>query len=75
MDDSLDVRHRPPGRSSCHGCRFWQLLATNPIQGECRRHAPSPDGSASVHPMAAWPVTNSHDWCGEFAERAQLDQV
>ena len=50
----------------CRSCRSWCPLAGNPDQGECRRYAPRPAISNSVHMLAGWPVTNSGDWCGEF---------
>jgi hypothetical protein len=53
-------------RGRCECCRYWHRLDTNPGQGECRRHAPSPEAFESIHMMAAWPVSNGDDWCGEF---------
>lgn len=61
----------------CDRCRFWHsegldLLdeaAKHPedIWGECRRRAPLPvvyEGEQS--PVAEWPGTAGHYWCGEF---------
>lgn len=59
MPDSPDRR--------CADCRYWLRLETNPSQGECRRYAPHPEAFESVHMIATWPITNPHDWCGEFA--------
>ena len=64
MTDPTDALN-PQGR--CRRCRYWSSLAGNPDQGECRRFAPRPAVSSSVHMLAAWPVTNSDDWCGDYA--------
>ena len=53
---------------TCSRCRYWHRLEANPNQGECRRYAPRPDAFESIHMMATWPITNEHDWCGEFSE-------
>ena len=47
-------------------------IETNPTQGECRRYAPRPEAFESIHMMAAWPITNINDWCGEFGARDQV---
>ena len=52
--------------SVCAICRFWEPLEDNGFQGQCRRHAPEPQVTDSVHVLAVWPVTNAQDWCGEF---------
>jgi hypothetical protein len=54
-------------RRVCEHCGHWQRLENNPSQGECRRYAPRPMTAESLHMMNFWPVTNAHDWCGEFA--------
>ena len=56
-------------QARCRRCRHWSPLAGNPEQGECRRFAPRPAVSSSVHMLASWPVTNGDDWCGEFVAR------
>jgi len=54
----------------CAICMFWEPLKENGFQGQCRRHGPRPEVTDSVHVLAAWPVTNARDWCGEFAAKA-----
>jgi hypothetical protein len=53
----------------CAVCGFWEPLEDNRFQGQCRRRAPKPQVTESVHVLAVWPVTNARDWCGEFAPR------
>jgi hypothetical protein len=62
--------HERDPSSCCVSCRHWQRIDTNPNQGECRRYAPRPEAFESIHMMAAWPITNVDDWCGEFSERS-----
>jgi hypothetical protein len=56
----------------CETCRFWYLVTD---EAECRRHAPLPvqtdqlpDGQNTDADgyRAVWPITNNHDWCGEY---------
>jgi hypothetical protein len=48
-------------RGICKACRFWDNA--NGQVGYCKRRSPSvsPQGSA------AWPMTGSQMWCGEFS--------
>jgi hypothetical protein len=55
--------------SVCAICAYWQPLEESSFQGQCRRHAPRPEVSDSVHMLAAWPVTNAQDWCGDFSAK------
>lgn len=46
---------------SCDSCTHWADLGDE--VGQCRRHAPRPRTSIDD---VRWPVTESHDWCGEW---------
>jgi hypothetical protein len=54
----------------CLHCRYWQPLEANPSQGGCHRWAPRASTEEPLHPTVSWPVTDRHDWCGEFRDRA-----
>lgn len=47
-------------RGACKRCQFWDNA--NGQVGYCHRRAPgiNPQGNP------AWPMTSSHEWCGEF---------
>lgn len=56
---------------SCEDCEYWQDLENEPA-GECRRYAPHAKRSMdAVRAVAAWPLTHTHDWCGEFSRRRE----
>ena len=54
---------------ACAVCSYWLPMEDNGFQGQCRRHAPRPEVTDSVHMLAAWPVTNARDWCGDFSAK------
>jgi hypothetical protein len=47
----------------CGACIFWDAAAEQPEHGRCRARPPA---ALTVTGHAAWPVTRSTDWCGEF---------
>jgi hypothetical protein len=58
----------------CATCGAWEHLAgyvpgQNCIypQGECRRRAPG-----KIPGSRSFPMTNSHDWCGQFSRASSL---
>ncbi len=51
---------------SCATCRFSS--GTNGIVN-CKRHAPFKGRESS---MAAWPLVQSGDWCGDWEEKKGL---
>ena len=54
--------------ATCEFCRFWLLMFPDQEIGECRRHAPPAYHRAPSETLrdAAWPLTCSEEWCGEF---------
>lgn len=50
----------------CEKCRFWER-GYEPQKGNCRRRSP-----VLCEGMNQWPVTESHDWCGEFEMREDV---
>lgn len=74
MPENVSSAETPP-EEFCHGCRYWQLIGDEFLDGECRRHAPRLSGMAAPHgdaihqdpKWAMWPTTFRDDWCGEFA--------
>jgi hypothetical protein len=58
---------------TCWTCRFWTRnngRTTTDTDAECRRHAPRPtlyrdEGGETPAINAAWPATDSDDWCGD----------
>jgi hypothetical protein len=60
------------GKPSCGSCRFWQFVGEAEedaeTMGDCRRYAPRPTKNDDLFAVAYWPMTNAHDWCGEYAE-------
>ena len=57
-------------RMACRFCYFF-MMRRNGDGGDCRFHAPRPDGEGS---MAIWPEVMSEDWCGSYlrANEAEL---
>ena len=47
----------------CNKCLYWDGM--NGDVGDCRRRSPVMvlDGT---WPRATWPISKSHDWCGEW---------
>jgi len=64
----------------CDTCRFWTRdygRLTSESDAECRRHAPAPmlypNTTLDVaFPVAAWPITEADDWCGEHQAMLQV---
>ena len=70
----------------CHNCNWWVRVQLG--LGTCHHHAPS--GTVPIVPLppeaaavniafktgkAAWPVTASDEFCGDFQERLGIDPV
>jgi hypothetical protein len=65
------------GTPGCPNCQFWEALHGERLRGNglCRRHAPVRQWSFATDALEAamgrvtrvsWPITNEHDWCGEY---------
>ena len=56
----------PTGHGTCDGCIFWN------DHGRCHRNAPRPSTPNELEDAdwnvdsTVWPVTDAHDWCGEY---------
>lgn len=48
----------------CANCAYWADLGDG--IGQCRRYAPRP---RSITDTVVWPITEEHDYCGEFEEQ------
>lgn len=51
----------------CFSCRHFDELADE--KGKCRLRAPlavAPDHEDTDLPLAAWPIVERLDWCGEW---------
>lgn len=67
-----------PAGGTCLICR-WAVPGPRGQLGQrfCRRLpptvttflVPTPDGRASPHSHSAWPLVETTNWCGEFADR------
>ena len=59
-------------RDTCRTCRFWSvpLKDRDTVEyGLCRRRAPALEaGEEQRGPFAAWPLSDSDQWCGEHEE-------
>jgi hypothetical protein len=73
------MKHRETVRI-CADCRYWhedRFVDHHEREGQCRRHAPGPvavpfdtcEETAGPFPIAYWPLTAHHDWCGDFKKR------
>ena len=51
----------------CENCKFFDKAGT---VGWCRRRAPEMDQTAGTGSNARWPFLESHQWCGEFQQKA-----
>ena len=58
---------------SCETCCFWQRLDLGMDIGECRYRAPSP--RASQTSTTSWPITTDDDWCGDWDETGDDDEL
>jgi hypothetical protein len=73
----------------CDECRFWVADEKMGGSGECHRHAPLPqlkraieDGEEPSYLTSndnfvadvVWPLTGSHDFCGEFISNGHSDK-
>lgn len=65
-----DAAPPPAPERACYLCRFWGPDADpEATLGECRRRAPAAIpviGTSEVAAGAVWPITECHDWCGDF---------
>ena len=52
---------QPATPANCAACAFWRRLREH--EGLCARHAP--ETSIRAEEPAHWPLTHSHQWCGE----------
>jgi len=48
---------------ACRMCRYWQPNDGTELRGECRYNLP-------VVGLDLWPLTDSTDWCREFAHHS-----
>jgi hypothetical protein len=58
------VMAKPVG--SCGACDYWDALDESD-HGRCRARPPT---VVTAQGHAAWPVTASSDWCGEYKSTA-----
>ena len=63
------------GKFACSACRWWDLRPIEGVEadsvqavGFCRCHPPT----RRENGVGAWPITFGNDWCGEYAERAEV---
>jgi hypothetical protein len=52
---------------TCGGCAFWEVSDGDPNSGRCRARPPT---ALTPQGHAAWPMTASSDWCGEYKSPA-----
>jgi hypothetical protein len=54
-------------KQECLNCHYWSG-ESHGQKAECRRRAPDPAW------LGTWPLTESFDWCGEWAPLDWLDE-
>ena len=64
--DGVDVPPIPLTKACCGTCSYGKQQS--PVALTCRKYAPRPSIGQKT-PIAAWPIVETHDWCGEFKLR------
>lgn len=57
----------------CAQCFYWQSFSSNPAKGTCRHDAPLAYVGPEAPGDAIWPVTEGHEWCGDWSAREKAD--
>jgi hypothetical protein len=64
-------------KKKCSNCEHFSMTAAH--MGECRRNPPQTSLSVKAlwneDKTRIWPLTNWHDWCGEFKKRHSTSLV
>ena len=66
--------------NTCESCKYIYLVPDNAGTSICRRNPPVPILSAQLaatdqYAKAMWPVVHADWWCGEYKNKAQIEQV
>jgi len=65
----------------CDGCRFWIKVGKEDVNGDCRRHTPTPHMIQAMNPLSREMgiIVNAYFfkmrpelWCGDYRRRPRL---